>query len=104
MGVSARILVAGISTVSLQVAIYLKSAIEDGTLGHATVITMRRLLIGYVVGIVGGLPLGLLTARWNLFRDTIGTTALGLQTLPSVCWVRSRCFGSVKPKPPCCLS
>ena len=69
----------------LQVAIYLKSAIEDGTLGHATVITMRRLLIGYVVGIVGGLPLGLLTARWNLFRDTIGTTALGLQTLPSVC-------------------
>ena len=71
----------------LQVAIYLKSAIEDGTLGHATVITMRRLLIGYVVGIVGGLPLGLLTARWNLFRDTIGTTALGLQTLPSVCWV-----------------
>ena len=71
----------------LQVAIYLKSAIEDGTLAHATVITMRRLLIGYVVGIVGGLPLGLLTARWNLFRDTIGTTALGLQTLPSVCWV-----------------
>jgi NitT/TauT family transport system permease protein len=71
----------------LQVAIYLKSAIEDGTLWHATIITMRRLLIGYVVGIVGGLPLGLLTARWNLFRDTIGTTALGLQTLPSVCWV-----------------
>ena len=33
---------------------------EDGTLGHATVITMRRLLIGYVVGIVGGLPLGLI--------------------------------------------
>ena len=34
-----------------------------------------------------GLPLGLLTARWTLFRDTLGTTALGLQTLPSVCWV-----------------
>ncbi|HEY8651398.1 MAG TPA: hypothetical protein VIL70_10845 [Chthoniobacterales bacterium] len=48
---------------------------------------MRRLLIGYLVGIVFGLPLGLLTARWNLFRDTIGTMALGLQTLPSVCWV-----------------
>ena len=31
--------------------------------------------------------MGLLTARWNLFRDTIGTTALGVQTLPSVCWV-----------------
>ena len=48
---------------------------------------MRRLLIGYMVGLVGGLPLGLLTARWTLFRDTIGTISLGLQTLPSVCWV-----------------
>ncbi|HEV2096475.1 MAG TPA: ABC transporter permease [Chthoniobacterales bacterium] len=70
-----------------QVGSYLKSAAEDGTLWHATIITMRRLLIGYVVGMIGGLPLGLLTARWNFFRDTIGTMALGLQTLPSVCWV-----------------
>ena len=71
----------------LQVANYLKGAIKDGTLGNATVITMRRLLIGYFIGIVVGLPLGLLIARWNLLRDTLGTTALGLQTLPSVCWV-----------------
>jgi NitT/TauT family transport system permease protein len=71
----------------LQVAGYLRSAVEDGTLGHAMLITMRRLLVGYLVGIIAGLPLGLLTARWNLLRDTIGTTALGLQTLPSVCWV-----------------
>jgi len=70
-----------------QVANYLKEAAADGTLFHATVITMRRLLIGYGVGIVIGLPLGLITARWNLFEDTIGTMALGLQTLPSVCWV-----------------
>ena len=70
-----------------QVANYLKGAAEDGTLLRATLITMRRLLIGYLVGIVIGLPLGLLTARWNLFEDTIGTMALGLQTLPSVCWV-----------------
>jgi NitT/TauT family transport system permease protein len=66
---------------------YLKGAMEDGTLEHATLITMRRLLIGYLVGIIGGIPLGLLTARWTLFRDTLGTTALGLQTLPSICWV-----------------
>jgi NitT/TauT family transport system permease protein len=71
----------------LQVAHYLKGAIQDGTLGHATVITMRRLVSGYIIGLVGGLPLGLLTARWNLFRDTVGTISLGLQTLPSVCWV-----------------
>jgi NitT/TauT family transport system permease protein len=71
----------------IQVAAYLKSAIADATLGHATIITMRRLLTGYFFGIIVGLPLGLLTARWILLRDTLGMTALGLQTLPSVCWV-----------------
>ena len=70
-----------------QVAQYLGGAIGDATLGSATLITMRRLLSGYLFGIVAGLPLGLLTARWTLLRDTLGTTALGLQTLPSVCWV-----------------
>src|SRR5947207_2382640 len=60
-----------------QVASYLKNAAVDGTLAKATVITMRRLLIGYFIGLVVGLPLGLLTARWKLFGDTIGTMALG---------------------------
>lgn len=70
-----------------QVGSYLLAATQDGSLWEATVVTMRRLLTGYVIGIVGGLPLGLFTARWNLVRDTVGTLALGLQTLPSVCWV-----------------
>ena len=70
-----------------QVWDYLRTAAEDGTLEHATLVTMRRLLIGYVIGLIGGVPLGLLTARWTLFRDTLGPAALGLQTLPSVCWV-----------------
>src|SRR5947209_2794225 len=71
----------------IQVVQYLENAVTDGTLFHATVITMRRLLVGYFVGILGGLPLGFLTARAKIFHDTIGTLALGLQTLPSVCWV-----------------
>ena len=50
-------------------------------------VTMRRLLVGYIVGIAAGLPLGLLTARFTFCEDTIGVLALGLQTLPSVCWV-----------------
>ena len=71
----------------IQVMQYLENAVTDGTLFHATVITMRRLLVGYFIGILGGLPLGFLTARAKIFHDTIGTLALGLQTLPSVCWV-----------------
>ena len=66
---------------------YLYEAALDGTLWDATVVTMRRLMLGYVFGIALGLPLGLLTARFRLAKDTLGLVALGLQTLPSVCWV-----------------
>ena len=69
------------------VAGYIVGALRDGTLEHATVVTMRRLLIGYVLGLLFGLPLGLLTARFKFCEDTLGVVALGLQTLPSVCWV-----------------
>lgn len=69
------------------VARYLRDSALDGTLASASLVTLRRLLAGYVAGITVGLPLGLLTARFRFLRDTLGLVALGLQTLPSVCWV-----------------
>lgn len=66
---------------------YLQAAALDGTLFHATIVTLRRLLTGYAIGILLGIPLGMLTARFRLLEDTVGVLALGLQTLPSVCWV-----------------
>lgn len=71
----------------VKVVEYLQASAADGTLWEAILVTTKRLLIGYVIGLVGGVPLGLLTARWTILHDTIGTLALGLQTLPSVCWV-----------------
>ena len=66
---------------------YLWLALWDGTLLEAIEVTMRRLLVGYLIGIALGLPLGLLSSRFKFFEDTFGVLALGLQTLPSVCWV-----------------
>jgi NitT/TauT family transport system permease protein len=66
---------------------YLVAAVRDGTLLNAAAVTLRRLLIGYLIGLLIGLPLGLLTASWTFVEDTMGVLALGLQTLPSVCWV-----------------
>jgi NitT/TauT family transport system permease protein len=71
----------------LAIVDYLWGALHDGTLLEATRVTLYRLLIGYFIGIVIGLPLGLLTSTSDYFEDTIGALALGLQTLPSVCWV-----------------
>ena len=66
---------------------YLWEAVRDGTLAEACWVTMTRLVIGYLIGCVIGLPLGMLTARSKTLNDTLGVLALGLQTLPSVCWV-----------------
>ena len=69
------------------IADYLWGAMSDGSLLEATAVTLYRLLIGYAIGLLLGLPLGLLTSTSEYFEDTIGALALGLQTLPSVCWV-----------------
>ena len=71
----------------LAVAKYLWKSIEDGTLEKAALVTARRLAVGYLLGVLIGLPLGFLTARFRPAADTLGVLALGLQTLPSVCWV-----------------
>ena len=59
---------------------------RDGSLGEALGVTARRLVIGYAIGVVVGLPLGFLTAKFKTCSDTLGVLALGLQALPSVCW------------------
>ena len=66
---------------------YLWGALFDGSLTLATLVTTRRLVIGYVIGLAIGLPAGFVTARFRTAADTVGIMALGLQTLPSVCWV-----------------
>ena len=66
---------------------YLLEAALDGSLLEASFVTMKRLLAGYLIGLAVGLPLGLLTARFRTLHDTVGVLALGLQGLPSVCWV-----------------
>jgi NitT/TauT family transport system permease protein len=70
-----------------EVARFLGRAIADGTLLGATFVTLFRLLLGYAIGLALGMPLGALASRSTLFRDTLGLLALGLQALPSVCWL-----------------
>ena len=71
----------------LDVGLYLGDALLDGSLIEATSVTMRRLLLGYAIGLIIGLPLGLLSSTSTFVEDTVGVLALGMQTLPSVCWI-----------------
>lgn len=71
----------------LQVLDYLWNGFKEGILFRAIGITLKRLLLGYGIGVFMGIPIGMLCNRFVFCEATIGKFALGLQTLPSICWV-----------------
>jgi NitT/TauT family transport system permease protein len=60
---------------------------QNGLFLQATVVSLQRLAIGYAISTVLGLILGLLIGRIRIVEETIGSLVLGLQALPSVCWI-----------------
>ena len=58
-----------------------------GQLVEALGVSAVRLLVGFAISIAVGVVLGLAMWRLQPFDDFIGPVCLGLQTLPSVCWV-----------------
>lgn len=65
----------------------LSTGISDGTIPAAIAASMRRVLIGYAISFVLGLAIGASMARWRGVRETLGPLVLGMQTLPSICWL-----------------
>lgn len=63
------------------------SLIRDNTIGIAIVTSMRRLIIGYVISVVIGVTLGIGIVRFKYIDENMSALILGLQTLPSVCWL-----------------
>jgi NitT/TauT family transport system permease protein len=54
---------------------------------QAALVSLQRLAIGYGISLVIGLTLGLLIGRIRVLEETVGSLVLGLQALPSVCWL-----------------
>jgi len=61
--------------------------IKNGTLFAGIGQTMRRIGIGYGLSIVIGVFLGMLLARFKALSELLRPLVLGIQTLPSICWV-----------------
>lgn len=59
----------------------------DGSYPQSILISLRRIAIGYFISLFTGITLGLLTGRIPLIQKTIGSVILGLQALPSICWL-----------------
>ena len=49
--------------------------------------SLGRLLQGYAIALVGGLTLGMLMAEVRWIKDALGPLVMGLQALPSICWL-----------------
>lgn len=61
--------------------------IADNTIGIAVLASMKRIAIGYVISIIIGSIIGLLISRFKIIDENMSALILGLQTLPSICWL-----------------
>ncbi len=71
----------------LSVGASLWGGVADGSYVLAAVISLRRILLAYGLSLAIGIPIGLLLGRVRLIQDTLGSIVLGLQALPSICWL-----------------
>jgi NitT/TauT family transport system permease protein len=65
----------------------LVSSVRHGLLIEAALVSLRRIALGYGISLALGLILGLVIGRIRLVDETVGSLVLGLQALPSVCWL-----------------
>lgn len=70
-----------------QVGEALVAGFQDKSLLIGIGITMQRLLIGYGISVVFGIALGLVIGEIRVLDETLGGFFVGLQTLPSICWL-----------------
>ena len=61
--------------------------LADGRLPHAAVRSLARLAQGYGLSAAIGVPLGVLMARSPGVNSALRPAVLGLQALPSICWL-----------------
>ncbi|MFI8828577.1 ABC transporter permease [Streptomyces sp. NPDC053431] len=59
----------------------------EGTLLEVLWTSVSRALLGFLLALAIGTPLGLVVARVGVIRTAIGPILSGLQSLPSVAWV-----------------
>jgi NitT/TauT family transport system permease protein len=61
--------------------------IAGGQLGAAVLRSLSRLAQGYALSAAIGVPLGMAIARRRFLHSTVKPLVLGLQALPSICWL-----------------
>jgi NitT/TauT family transport system permease protein len=63
------------------------AGMTDRTFLLAALASLQRMLIGFGIAFTLGFTLGVAIARSRVVEDTVGQLVLGMQTLPSICWL-----------------
>lgn len=71
----------------LEVSETLLRLIRSNALGIAIGASMKRLFIGYMLSLIIGIAIGLIIVRLKYIGKYFSQLILGLQTLPSICWL-----------------
>ncbi len=71
----------------VQVLVSLVLLVKDGSLLDGLGISLIRLFAAYVTAVIGGVVIGIVISHFEWMESTIGSLALALQTLPSICWL-----------------
>jgi NitT/TauT family transport system permease protein len=71
----------------VEVARSIASGVADGTLVRALATSVARLVVGYAIALLTGVPLGIALARSRGVKQSIGPIVLGLSSVPSICWL-----------------
>jgi NitT/TauT family transport system permease protein len=71
----------------VEVARSIASGVRDGTLPRALATSVARLVVGYAIALLTGVPLGIALARSRAVKQSIGPIVLGLSSVPSICWL-----------------
>jgi NitT/TauT family transport system permease protein len=69
------------------VAKALRELFIEGMVGPNVLLSLKRLALGYGLSLLIGIPLGLLLGRSRWAEQLLGSPVLGLQSLPSICWL-----------------
>jgi NitT/TauT family transport system permease protein len=65
----------------------LYTLIEQNMLFVAVFYSLKRAIIGYFMSIGAGIVLGFFLVKFKILVSTVKPLILGIQTLPSICWV-----------------
>ena len=65
----------------------LEEGFKNKTFLVAMGVSLKRLFIGYGISMALGTLLGFLIGKFKLLDETVGGFLVGMQTLPSICWL-----------------